>query len=77
MDTVAWTDLFKYGLPVFIYIIGLVTSYAKLNAKIGQMQKQINDLQDLRQQVKEINKVLNQIVGKIDLFFGKFCDNNK
>jgi hypothetical protein len=34
MGTVAWTDLLKYGIPILVYIIGIATSYAKLNAKI-------------------------------------------
>lgn len=76
--TVDLIQVIKIGIPIIILVGGWIYGYGKLNSRIDNMQKRINQISELADQVKEISKTLNQLVGKVDLFFSTFCkDINK
>lgn len=74
-------EILKVVLPIAGYGIGILISYTKLQGKVSNLEEtfkqKMNDVKSLKQQINEINKTLNQIVGKIDLFFSSFCNNQK
>lgn len=69
-------QVIKITWPIVLVIGGWIYGYGKLNSKIEEQDKRINQLGQLSDQVKQIAKTLNQLVGKVDLFFQVFCKNN-
>jgi hypothetical protein len=74
------------------YLLGIGVVYGTLKQKISALEKyqEANDkrmdtfedrhniaIDGIREEIRSINGTLNQLVGKIDLFFSMYCKDGK
>ena len=52
------------GTPLIVFVFG----YGILNQKVKSIEKKVDEIDDLRDEVRNIGKQLENLLGKVDTF---------
>ena len=64
-------------ISIAIYIVVFAFGYGILNQKVKTIERKVDEIDDLRDEVRNIGNLLQNLIGRVDTFINLFSNKGE